>query len=73
MRHRLLAQEELESHKAQAGKLADRMELVWNDYTFALVYNAESGNVDASEAEAIRLKIADSEVQLLRLRRREVC
>ena len=26
-----LAQEELESHKAQAGKLADRMELVWND------------------------------------------
>ena len=43
-----LAQEELESHKAQAGKLADRMELVWNDYTFALVYNAASGNVDAS-------------------------
>ena len=38
-----LAQEELESHKAQAGKLADRMELVWNDYTFALVYNAVSG------------------------------
>ena len=37
-----LAQEELESHKAQAGKLADRMELVWNDYTFALVYNAAS-------------------------------
>ena len=56
-----LAQEELESHKAQAGKLADRMELVWNDYTFALVYNAASGKVDASEAEAIRLKIADSE------------
>ena len=48
-----LAQEELESHKAQAGKLADRMELVWNDYTFALVYNAASGKVDASEAEAI--------------------
>ena len=43
-----LAQEELESHKAQAGKLADRMELVWNDYTFALVYNAASGKVDAS-------------------------
>lgn len=43
-----LAQEELESHKAQAGKLADRMELVWNDYTFALVYNAVSGKVDAS-------------------------
>ena len=37
-----LAQEELESHKAQAGKLADRMELVWNDYTFALVYNVVS-------------------------------
>lgn len=35
-----LAQEELESHKAQAGKLSDRMELVWDDYTFALVYNA---------------------------------
>ena len=48
-----LAQEELESHKAQVGKLADRMELVWNDYTFALVYNAASGKVDASEAEAI--------------------
>ena len=60
-----LAQEELESHKAQAGKLADRMELVWNDYTFALVYNAESGNVDASEAEAIRLKIADSEAAII--------
>lgn len=58
-----LAQEELESHKAQVGKLADRMELVWNDYTFALVYNAASGNVDASEAEAIRLKIADSEAE----------
>ena len=42
-----LAQEELESHKAQAGKLADRMELVWNDYTFALVYNAASGKVDS--------------------------
>ena len=60
-----LAQEELESHKAQAGKLADRMELVWNDYTFALVYNAVSGKVDASEAEAIRLKIADSEAAII--------
>ena len=60
-----LAQEELESHKAQAGKLADRMELVWNDYTFALVYNAASGKVDASEAEAIRLKIADSEAAII--------
>ena len=60
-----LAQEELESHKAQVGKLADRMELVWNDYTFALVYNAASGNVDASEAEAIRLKIADSEAAII--------
>lgn len=59
------AQEELESHKAQAGKLADRMELVWNDYTFALVYNAVSGKVDASEAEAIRLKIADSEAAII--------
>ena len=60
-----LAQEELESHKAQAGKLADRMELVWNDYTFAFVYNAVSGKVDASEAEAIRLKIADSEAAII--------
>ena len=60
-----LAQEELESHKAQAGKLADRMELVWNDYTFELVYNAVSGKVDASEAEAIRLKIADSEAAII--------
>ena len=60
-----LAQEELESHKAQVGKLADRMELVWNDYTFALVYNAASGNVDASEAEAIRLKITDSEAAII--------
>ena len=60
-----LAQEELESHKVQAGKLADRMELVWNDYTFALVYNAASGKVDASEAEAIRLKIADSEAAII--------
>lgn len=60
-----LAQEELESHKAQAGKLADRMELVWNDYTFALVYNAASGKVDASEAEAIRLKIAGSEAAII--------
>lgn len=60
-----LAQEELESHKAQAGKLADRMELVWNDYTFALVYNAVSGKVDVSEAEAIRLKIADSEAAII--------
>lgn len=59
------AQEELESHKAQAGKLADRMELVWNDYTFALVYNAVSGKVDVSEAEAIRLKIADSEAAII--------
>ena len=60
-----LAQEELESHKEQAGKLSDRMELVWNDYTFALVYNAASGKVDASEAEAIRLKIADSEAAII--------
>lgn len=60
-----LAQEELESHKAQAGKLADRMELVWNDYTFVLVYNAASGKVDVSEAEAIRLKIADSEAAII--------
>ena len=60
-----LAQEELESHKAQAGKLSDRMGLVWNDYTFALVYNAASGKVDASEAEAIRLKIADSEAAII--------
>lgn len=60
-----LAQEELDSHKAQAGKLADRMGLVWNDYTFALVYNAASGKVDASEAEAIRLKIADSEAAII--------
>ena len=60
-----LAQEELDSHKAQAGKLSDRMELVWNDYTFALVYNAASGKVDASEAEAIRLKIADSEAAII--------
>ena len=60
-----LAQEELESHKAQAGKLADRMELVWNDYTFALVYNAASGKADVSEAEAIRLKIADSEAAII--------
>lgn len=60
-----LAQEELESHKAQAGKLSDRMGLVWNDYTFALVYNATSGKVDASEAEAIRLKIADSEAAII--------
>ena len=60
-----LAQEELESYKAQAGKLADRMELVWNDYTFALVYNAVSGKVDVSEAEAIRLKIADSEAAII--------
>lgn len=68
-----LAQEELESHKAQAGKLADRMELVWNDYTFALVYNAVSGKVDASEAEAIRLKIADSEAAIIEAEKREVC
>ena len=60
-----LAQDELDSHKAQAGKLADRMGLVWNDYTFALVYNAASGKVDASEAEAIRLKIADSEAAII--------
>lgn len=60
-----LAQEELESHKAQAEKLSDRMGLVWNDYTFALVYNATSGKVDASEAEAIRLKIADSEAAII--------
>ena len=60
-----LAQEELDSHKAQAGKLADRMGLVWNDYTFAFVYNAASGKVDASEAEAIRLKIADSEAAII--------
>ena len=61
-----LAQEELDSHKAlEAGKLADRMGLVWNDYTFALVYNAASGNVDASEAEAIRLKIAGSEAAII--------
>lgn len=60
-----LAQEELESHKVQAGKLADRMELVWNDYTFALVYNAASGKADVSEAEAIRLKIADSEAAII--------
>ena len=60
-----LAQEELDSHKAQAGKLSDRMELVWNDYTFALVYNAASGKMDASEAEAIRLKIADSEAAII--------
>lgn len=60
-----LAQEELDSHKAQAGKLSDRMELVWNDYTFALVYNAVSGKVDVSEAEAIRLKIADSEAAII--------
>ena len=60
-----IAQEELDSHKAQAGKLADRMGLVWNDYTFALVYNAASGKVDASEAEAIRLKIADSEAAII--------
>ena len=71
-----LAQEELESHKAQAGKLADRMELVWNDYTFTLVYNAVSGKADVSEAEAIRLKIADSEAAIIeaeKKRRREVC
>lgn len=60
-----LAQEELDSHKAQAGKLSDRMELVWNDYTFALVYNAASGKVDASEAEAVRLKIAESEAGII--------
>ena len=60
-----LAQEEFESHKAQAGKLADRMELVWNDYTFALVYNAVSGKEGVSEAEAIRLKIADSEAAII--------
>lgn len=68
-----LAQEELESYKAQAGKLADRMELVWNDYTFALVYNAVSGKVDVSEAEAIRLKIADSEAAIIEAEKREVC
>lgn len=60
-----LAQEELESHKAQAGKLSDRMELVWDDYTFALVYNAKSDKSGASEAEAVRLKIADSETGII--------
>ena len=60
-----LAQEELESHKAQAGKLSDRMELVWDDYTFALVYNAMADKSGASEAEAVRLKIADSEAGII--------
>lgn len=60
-----LAQEELESHKAQAGKLSDRMELVWDDYTFALVYNAMADKSGASEAETVRLKIADSEAGII--------
>ena len=60
-----LAQEELESHKAQAGKLSDRMKLVWDDYTFALVYNAKADKSGASEAEAVRLKIADSETGII--------
>lgn len=60
-----LAQEELESHKAQAGKLSDRIELVWDDYTFALVYNAKADKSGASEAEAVRLKIADSEAGII--------
>lgn len=60
-----LAQEELESHKAQAGKLSDRIELVWDDYTFALVYNAKADKSGASEAEAVRLKIADSETGII--------
>mgnify|MGYP003190505811 FL=1 len=60
-----LAQEELESHKAQAGKLSDRMKLVWDDYTFALVYNAKADKSGASEAEAVRLKIADSEAGII--------
>ena len=60
-----LAQEELESHKAQAGKLSDRMKLVWDDYTFALVYNAMADKSGTSEAEAVRLKIADSETGII--------
>lgn len=60
-----LAQEELESHKAQVGKLSDRMKLVWDDYTFALVYNAKADKSGASEAEAVRLKIADSETGII--------
>lgn len=60
-----LAQEELESHKAQAGKLSDRIELVWDDYTFGLVYNAKADKSGASEAEAVRLKIADSEAGII--------
>ena len=60
-----LAQEELESHKAQAGKLSDRMKLVWDDYTFALVYNAMADKSGTSEAEAVRLKIADSEAGII--------
>lgn len=60
-----LAQEELESHRAQAEKLSDRMELVWKDYTFALVYDTLSDKSGASEAEAVRLKIADSQAHII--------
>ena len=41
------------------------MKLVWDDYTFALVYNAKADKSGASEAEAVRLKIADSEAGII--------
>ncbi len=67
-----LASEELESHRAQVEKLSDRMGLVWDDYTFALVHMAVADKSGASKAEAVRSRIADSEAEITEARKKQV-
>ena len=60
-----LADEELESHKAQIEKLSDRMELVWEDYTFVLTYKAVSERTGTSDIEEIGHKIKTAEAGII--------
>mgnify|MGYP004622170319 CR=1 FL=1 len=59
-----LAQEELDNYKSQEKKLSDRMELVWDDYTFALTYKTSAGKAGVSGSiEDIRARIAECSEQ----------
>ena len=61
-----MAREELETLNTQAGRLKDRMELVWEDYIYVLEYMAVYRNADISGTISdIEERIAEHEVKII--------
>lgn len=61
-----MAREELETLNTQAGRLKDRMELVWEDYIYVLEYMAVYMNADISGTISdIEERISEHEVKII--------